>query len=41
MPSSWKNHSKITWDSKDLKVVAWIQDYSNKQILQVAELNFD
>ena len=40
MPSEWVNHSKISWNSENLKVVAWIQDYSSKTILQVAEFDF-
>lgn len=40
MPSNWVNHSEITWKSEDLKVVAWLQDYSSKKILQVAEFDF-
>ena len=41
MPSNWVNHSQITWKSEDLKVVAWIQNYSTKTILQVAEFDFE
>lgn len=41
MPSNWVNHSEITWKSEDLKVVAWLQEYSTKRILQVAEFDFE
>ena len=41
MRTEWINHSDLTYNMSGLKVVAWIQDYSNKEILQVNELNFD
>ena len=41
IPTTWVNHSDITWDSDGLKVVAWIQNYTTKEIFQVSELNFD
>ena len=36
-PNPWIDNSIASWDSKKLKVVAWIQDYNSKQILQVTE----
>ena len=41
MRTEWIDHSDLTYNMSGLKVVAWIQDYSNKEILQVNELNFD
>ena len=41
IPDSWLDHREITFDSNDLTVIAWIQNYSTKNILQVAEFNFD
>ena len=41
IPNSWLDHREITFDSNDLTVIAWIQNYSTKNILQVAEFNFD
>jgi len=41
MRTEWINHSDLTYNMSGLKVVVWIQDYSNKEILQVNELNFD
>jgi hypothetical protein len=41
MRTEWINHANLTYNMSGLKVVAWIQDYSNKEILQVNELNFD
>lgn len=41
MRSEWINHSSISWNIKGLKVVAWIQDYTNEDVLQVNELKFD
>jgi len=41
MRTEWINHSVLTYNMSGLKVVAWIQDNSNKEILQVNELNFD
>ena len=41
IPDKWLNHSLISFDSNDLSVIAWIQDYNSKRILQVAEFNFD
>ena len=38
-PNPWIDNSIATWDSKKIKVVAWIQDYNSKQILQVTENN--
>ena len=41
MPDAWINHSDITWKSSDLKAVAWIQNYTSKEVLQVNEFGFD
>ena len=41
IPESWLNHRLISFDSNDLSVIAWIQNYTSKEILQVAEFNFD
>lgn len=41
MRTEWINHTDLTYNMSGLKVVVWIQDYSNKEILQVNELNFD
>jgi hypothetical protein len=41
MRTEWINHSDLTYNMSGLKVVAWIQDYKNKEVLQVNELNFD
>ena len=41
MRTEWINHSDLTYNMSGLKVVAWIQDYNNKEILQVGELSFD
>ena len=41
IPDKWLNHSLLSFDSRDLSVIAWIQDYNSKKILQVAEFNFD
>tara|TARA_A100000164_G_scaffold83261_1_gene71108 strand:+ start:319 stop:918 length:600 start_codon:yes stop_codon:yes gene_type:complete len=36
-PDPWINKSIASWNSNELKVVSWIQDYSSKQILQVSK----
>jgi len=41
MRSEWIDHSDFSWKISGLKVVAWIQNYKNKEILQVGELSFD
>jgi hypothetical protein len=41
IPDSWLSHRLISFDNNDLSVIAWVQDYTSKQILQVAEFNFD
>ena len=41
MPDAWINHGDISWKSSDLKVVAWIQNYKSKEVLQVNEFGFD
>ena len=41
MRTEWINHSDLTYNMSGLKVVAWIQDYKNKEVLLVNELNFD
>jgi hypothetical protein len=41
IPDSWLNHRLISFDNNDLSVIAWVQNYTSKQILQVAEFNFD
>ena len=40
MPEAWKNNSEIRWSNSNLKVVAWIQDFSSKEILQSSEFKF-
>ena len=34
-PDPWINKSIASWNSNDMKIVSWIQDYNSKQILQV------
>ena len=34
-PDPWINKSIASWNSNELKIVSWIQDYNSKQILQV------
>ena len=41
IPERWLKHSLLTFNNKDLSVIAWIQDYKSKEILQVTEFNFD
>ncbi len=41
MRSEWIDHPDFSWQISGLKVVAWIQDYKNKDILQVREYLFD
>ena len=41
MRTEWVNHSDFSYNISGLKVVAWIQDYESKEVLQVNELNFD
>tara|TARA_B100001029_G_scaffold103670_1_gene85425 strand:- start:267 stop:848 length:582 start_codon:yes stop_codon:yes gene_type:complete len=40
MPKNWIDHPSINWNSNDIKVVAWIQNYNSKEILQVFEYEF-
>ena len=40
MRAAWKNNSEIRWSNSNLKVVAWIQDFSSKEILQSSEFKF-
>ena len=40
VPRNWVDHQQIKWKSEDLKVVAWIQDYSSKTALQANEYDF-
>ena len=41
MPNNWINHNSINWKSEDIKVVAWIQNYNSKEILQAVSFDFD
>jgi hypothetical protein len=41
MRSEWINHAYFSYDISGLKVVAWIQDYNSKEVLQVTEFDFD
>ncbi len=41
MRSEWINHPSISWKVTGLKIVAWVQDYDSKEVLQVNELEFD
>ena len=41
MPTNWINHNSINWNSEDIKVVVWIQNFNSKEILQVTSLDFD
>ena len=41
MPKNFINHSLIQWSSEDIKVVAWIQNYNSKEILQVINYDFE
>ncbi|MDP6338992.1 MAG: hypothetical protein QF842_01525 [Candidatus Marinimicrobia bacterium] len=41
MRSEWINHPDISWKITGLKVVAWLQDYSSKEVLQVNVLEID
>ena len=34
-PDPWINKSIASWNSNELKIISWIQDFSSKQILQV------
>ena len=40
IPSGWINSSELRWNENNLKVIAWVQNYSTKEILQAAEFNF-
>ena len=40
MRNEWLNHPDFSYNMSGLKAVAWIQDYSSKEILQVNEFNF-
>ena len=40
MRKEWLNHPDFSYNMSGLKAVAWIQDYSSKEILQVNEFNF-
>jgi hypothetical protein len=41
IPDTWLKHNLISFDNDDLSVIAWIQNYNTKKILQVAEFNFN
>ena len=40
MPSGWINSTELRWSENNLKVIAWVQNYGTKEILQAAEFNF-
>ena len=41
MPTNWIYHNSINWKSEDIKIVAWIQNYNSKEILQMTSFDFD
>lgn len=40
IPDYWITNRLISWKAENLKVIAWLQDYETKEILQVTEFNF-
>lgn len=40
VPDNWKNSISFSWNIKDLRLVAWVQNYQSQEVLQAEELVF-
>ena len=40
IPSQWVDNTQLRWNSSTIKVIAWVQNYRTKEILQAADFTF-
>ena len=40
IPSQWIDNTQLRWNSSTIKVIAWVQNYRTKEILQAADFTF-
>jgi len=38
--NDWINNTELRWNKESLRIVAWIQDYNSREILQAEEFSF-
>ena len=38
--NDWINNTELRWSKESIRIVAWIQDYNSKEILQAEEFSF-